>query len=227
MTRIRRMFVPAIALVLAVTFVAAAQEQRPARRSPRGMGTRGSLIGLVSLGQVQKELKLNEEQIGKVKKVVETLTAEMRKEYGALREIEDRQKRREKMTELGKQFDEKARGQLRDLLSEEQMMRLYQIRLQVRGAVYGLNNKWIAGRLKLTDDQKKKAAELEKATQEKIFGTFSGLRDLSREERREKMAELREKIRKIRSKAGEQALGLLNAEQKETFERIKGEKLEL
>ena len=37
------------------------------------------------------------------------------------------------------------------------MVRLYQIRLQVCGAVYGLNNKSIANRLKLTDEQKKKA----------------------------------------------------------------------
>ena len=41
------------------------------------------------------------------------------------------------------------------------------------------------------------------------------------------MAELREKISKMRNEAEQKALGLLTAEQKEAFEKMKGEKLEL
>ena len=80
------------------------------------------------------------------------------------------------MTELGKQFDEKAHGQVRQVLSSEQMIRLYQVRLQVRGAVYGVNNQWIANRLKFTDEQKKKAAELEKKLRKSEF-TLEDFRD--------------------------------------------------
>jgi len=188
---------------------------------------RGSFLGLLSLGKVQKELKLSEDQIGKIEEIGEKLRAEMREKFAGLRQIEDRQERRAKMTELGKQFDEKAHGQVRQVLSSEQMIRLYQVRLQVRGAVYGVNNQWIANRLKFTDEQKKKAAELEKATQDKISEAFSGLRDLPQEERRKKYAELREKVGKIRSEADERALGLLTTEQKEEFEKLKGEKFEL
>ena len=188
---------------------------------------RGSFLGLLSLEPVQKELTLSEDQIGKVSQIGEKLRADMREQYAGLREIEDREKRRAKMTELRDQFDDKAHEQVRELLSREQMMRLYQIRLQVRGAVYGLNNKWIADRLKLTDEQKQKAAELEKATEDKIFDAFSGLRDLSQDQRREKMAELRKKTEKIRSEADEKALGLLTDEQKEALEKMKGEKLDL
>jgi len=216
-----------MALLLVAALVAAAYAQpRGSGRRGRGM-MRGSFLGLLSLEKVQKELKLSEDQIGKVKEISEKLRPEMREKFAGLREIEDRQERRAKMTELGKQFDEKAHGQIREVLSNEQMIRLYQVRLQVRGAVYGVNHPWIANRLKFTDEQKKKAAELEKATQEKISKAFSGLRDLPQEERRKKYAEVREKVGKIRSEADEQALGLLTAEQKAEFEKLKGEKFEL
>jgi len=216
-----------MALLLATALVAAAYAQpRGSGRRGRGM-MRGSFLGLLSLEKVQKELKLSEDQIGKIEEIGEKLRAEMREKFAGLRQIEDRQERRAKMTELGKQFDEKAHGQVRQVLSSEQMIRLYQVRLQVRGAVYGVNNQWIANRLKFTDEQKKKAAELEKATQDKISEAFSGLRDLPQEERRKKYAELREKVGKIRSEADERALGLLTTEQKEEFEKLKGEKFEL
>ncbi len=223
MNRIRRMFVPAIALVLAVTFVAAAQERQPARRSRRGGGSHSSLIGLVSLEQVQKEMKLNEEQIGKVKKVVETLTAEWTKEYGALREIEDRTKRSAKTAELRKQFDSKARKQLGAVVSREQMIRLYQIRLQVRPVLDSLGDKYIADKLKLTDEQKKKLAEINKDMQAQRTKLFSSMRDATREQRSEAYA----KYRKLRTEAEKKALEVLTAAQKKTFEELKGEAFKL
>jgi Spy/CpxP family protein refolding chaperone len=216
----------AVVFAFVLVSVAAAQERTPGGR--QGFGRmRGSFVELLSLEQVQKELKLSEDQIAKVKEIGEKLRTEMREQFAGLRDIQDVQERRTKMTEASNQFDEKARGQFREVLSQEQMMRLYQIRLQVRGAVYALNNRWVADRLKLTDEQKKKAAELEKATEEKVSEASSPLRNLSQEERREKMAELREKISKMRSEAEQKAVGLLTAEQKETFEKMKGEKIEL
>ena len=107
-------------------------------------------------------MKLNEEQTTKVQEIVEKLRTEMREQYTALREIEDRQKRREKMTELSDEFDGKVREQLRDVVQREQMMRLYQIRMQVRAVVDSLANRYVAGRLELTDEQKEKLAEIDK-----------------------------------------------------------------
>jgi Spy/CpxP family protein refolding chaperone len=217
------MFVPAIALVLAVTFVAAAQERQPARRSRGSRGSRSSLLGLVSLEQVQKEMKLNEEQIGKVKKVVETLTAERRKEYGALREIEDRAKRTAKYTELRKKFDGKAREQLGAVVPREQMIRLYQIRLQVRPVLDSLGQKYVAGKLKLTDDQKKKLTEISKDMQAEWTKLSSSMRDATREKRSEAYA----KYRTLRTDADKKALEVLTAPQKKTFEEMKGEAFKL
>jgi Spy/CpxP family protein refolding chaperone len=225
MTRVLGLLV--LAMVLGGAFVAAAEAQerdpqRPRRRSGRGL-SRGSLLGLLRLEQVQKELKLNEEQLAKVKKVSEQLTAEMKKQYADLRKIEDREKRRAKMTELRGQSDRKAREQLRDVLAQEQMTRLYQIRLQVRAAVESLGSKYVADKLKLTEEQTKKLAEIDKDMQTKRSELFRSMRNASQEQR----AEAFKKYRKLRSDADQKALEVLTAEQSKAFEGMKGKKFEL
>ena len=147
----------------------------------------------------------------------------MREKYAALREMDDREQRRAKMTELSDKYNRKARQQLREVLSREQMMRLYQIRMQVRPVMDSLANRFVAGRLQLTDEQKTKLAGIAKDAQAKRSELFSSMRDASEEQRREAFA----KYRKIRTAANEKALGLLSAEQNEAFEKMKGEKIEL
>ena len=80
-----------------------------------------------------------------------------------------------------------------------------------------------SGRLELTDEQQKKLAEIDKDMQAKQSELRSGMRDATQEQRREVF----QKLRKLRSDADEKALGLLTAEQKEAFEKMKGEKIEL
>jgi len=50
-----------------------------------------------------------------------------------------------------------------------------------------------------------------------------GMRDATEEQR----TEIFQKLRKIRSDVNEKALGVLTAEQKEAFEKMKGERIEL
>jgi Spy/CpxP family protein refolding chaperone len=225
MTRSRRLMVLAMTLVLGVAFACAPQAQAAegSRRGPP-RGYRGSsLLGLLLSEQVQKEMNLNEEQTAKVQQLVEKLGAEMREQYTALREIEDRQERRAKMTELRDQFDDKVREQLRDVVEREQMMRLYQIRMQVRPVTDSLANRYVVRRLELTEDQQKKVAEVAKETQAKQSELFSAMRDASDEQR----AEAFQKLRQLRSDADEKALAVLTAEQKQAFEEMKGKKIEL
>ena len=225
MTRVRRLMVLAMMLVLGVAFACAAQAQAAegSRSGSRRGFSRGSLLGLLRLEQVQKEMKLSEEQTAKVKELVEKLGAEMREQYTALREIEDRAQRRAKMTELRDQFDNKVREQLHDVLEREQMMRLYQIRMQVRPVVDSLANRYVVRRLELTEEQQKKVAEIAKETQAKQSELFGAMRDASDEQRSEAF----QKLRQVRSDADEKALAVLTAEQKEAFENMKGEKIEL
>ena len=225
MNRVRSWLVLMMVLVLGAAFACAAQAQAP-EGSQRGSGrgfSRGSLLGLLRMEQVQKEMKLSEEQTAKVQEVVEKLGAEMREQYTALREIEDRQQRMEKTTALSDEFDGKVREQLRDVVEREQMMRLYQIRMQVRPVVDSLSNRYVAGRLELTDQQKEKLAEIAKDSQAKQSELYATMRDATDEQRSEAF----QKLRQIRGDADEKALGVLTAEQKKSFEEMKGEKIEL
>ena len=225
MHRVSKLSVLMITMMLAGAFAATAMAQGP-QGSRRGSGrglSRSSLIGLLRIEQVQKELKLSDEQLTKVDEVGETLGTEMREQYAALREIEDREQQRSKMNKLRDEFDSKAREKLHDILAREQMMRLYQIRMQVRSVTNSLDNRYVAGRLKLTDDQKAKLAEVGKEVQAKMSELYGKMRDASQEQR----SEIFQKFRSIRSESDEKALGVLTDEQKQAFEEMKGEKIQL
>ena len=200
-----------------------AQAPEGSRRGADRGASRSSLIGLLRSEQVQKELKLTDEQLAKVREVSEALGTEMREQFAAVRAIDDREQQRAKMNELRDEFDSKAREKLRDVLSREQMMRLYQVRMQVRPVVDSLDSRFVAGRLKLTDDQKAKLAEVGKEVQAKLSELYGQMRDASEQQR----SELFQKFRNIRSEGDEKALGVLTDEQKKAFEEMKGEKIEL
>jgi len=225
MARVRSSLVLGMALVLGAVCVNTAEAEAP-RGPRRGAGARigrSSPLGLVRLKQVQKDLKLTEEQVAKVTELGEEFGAEMQKEFSSLREIDDRAKRRAKMSELTKQLDCKAREKLCDVLNKEQMARLDQIRLQARPVVQNLTDKDVAGQLKLTQEQRKKIAKIGKgmrAKQSELYGTMRGA---SREQR----AETTKKLRQIRADANKQALELLTTEQKQAFEKMQGKKIEL
>ncbi|NQU19858.1 MAG: hypothetical protein HQ567_01140 [Candidatus Nealsonbacteria bacterium] len=223
MIRVRSLLVLAMVLLMGAAFVSVVQAAEGTRGGAGRGGSRGSLLGLLRVEQVQKELKLTEGEIAKVKALGEKLSAEMRAQYTAIREIEDREKQRAKFTELRDQSEKKAREALREIVPREKMMRLYQIRMQVRAVGDSLASTYIAGRLKLTDEQKAKLAQIGKDSQAKRSELYGSLRDASEEKRREAYT----KVRKMRSDADEKALGLLTAEQKEAFEKMKGEKFEM
>ena len=225
MTRARSLIVLAIALVLGAACVAAAQAQERERSGRRfGRGTsRSSLLGLLGREQVQQEMNLSDEQTTKVQEIVEKLGAEMQEQYSSLREIEDRDQQRARITELRDQSDQKVREQLGDVVEREQVMRLYQIRMQVRAVVDSLANRYVSGRLELTDDQKNKLDEINTALGANQSEVYATLRDASDEQRSEAF----QKLRTIRSDADAEALALLTTEQKAAFEEMKGEKIEL
>ena len=225
-SRVQGVAVALLVLALGAALAASATAQAPAgqRGQGRGLGTgRDSLLGLLGIEQVQKELKLSDEVNAQVTELREKLGAEMREQLAALRNIEDRQQRRTKMTELSREFDGKAREPLRAVLSQEQMMRLYQIRMQVRPPADSLTNQWVAGRLQLTEEQQQQLAQIAKDAEAQQSELRGSIRDATEEQRTDVM----QKLRTIRSDADQKALGVLSAEQKDAFEQMKGEKIEL
>ena len=141
--------------------------------------------------------------------------------FAALRDIEDRQERTAKMTELSQQLEEKARGQLRDVLEREQMRRLFQIRMQVSSAVENLSNEFLARRLEVTDPQKEKLAQISQEMETKSSELRAAMRDETQR------ADAFQKFRQLRDDMNEQALGVLTAEQMASYEQMQGEKIEL
>lgn len=102
-------------------------------------------------------------------------------------------------------------------------MRLDQIRMQVLPVVDSLGNRRVADSLQLTEEQQQTLAQIRKDVEAKQSELRGGMRDATPEQR----TEVFEELRKIRSDADEKALGVLSAEQREAFEKMKGEKIEL
>ena len=198
--------------------------EEQARREEITAGFRQRMINRVVDGFDRGlETKLTDEQKTKVQAAVEKLTEGMREQYSALREIEDRAKRTAKMRELSDELDGKLREQLRGVVEREQMRRLYQIRLQVRPVVESLANERIAGRLELTEDQKKKLDEISKEMEAKQTELFSAMRNADQDQR----GQFFQKMRQLRTDTDEKSLGVLTDEQKKSFEEMKGKKIEL
>jgi Spy/CpxP family protein refolding chaperone len=220
MIRSKSLLAVAASLALVTILVSVAQAQQRGRR----MMGRSSFIALLSREQVQKEMNLSEEQKTKVQAVTQKLMEEAREEFAALREIEDRSKMMAKMNELSDKLDTKLREQMRDLgLEREQLRRLFQIRLQVNAVADSLSNERLAGRLELTDEQKKKLADINKDMQAKMTELFGKMSSAEQDQRGAVFQELRQ----LRTDTEKQALGVLTAEQKKSFEEMKGKIIEL
>jgi Spy/CpxP family protein refolding chaperone len=223
MRRVKSVLVLLLPFIATVALVGSTSAQPPGGGRGPGMARFGSLLGLMGSEQVQKELKLSEEQVTKVGEMSEKLRGEMREQFGSLRDIQDRDQLRAKMRELMNESDRNAREQLREVLNGDQMRRLFQIRLQVRAVAESLASEWLANRLQITPEQKEKLEQITQDTQAKQMALFGEMRDASEEQRNE----LRQKFSSLRTEADEKALAVLTAEQKGSFQEMQGEKFVL
>ncbi len=208
-------------LMIGAAFVMAAEPAKKPRRS-RGGRMRSSLLGLLSSDQVRAELKVSDEAAGKIKKISEKLRADMRAKYGEMRKIKDETERRAAYEKLRTEYDSSSRKQLHEVLAREQMIRLYQIRSQYRAVSDTLSSKYVAGKLKLTDEQKAKAARIGADSRTKRYAIYKTMRGADEAKR----TEARKKLSEIRIEADKQALAMLTEGQRKTLEEMKGKKFE-
>jgi hypothetical protein len=123
------------------------------------------------------------------------------------------------------QREEEAPQRLQAILLEEQMVRLHRIALLEYGPLYALTSKWFADRLRMTPDQRERAAGIVKAAQERIRDvTRVRLRNLSSKDLAAALPELEKTVRAIREDAAAEALGVLNTGQRDELERLKDAK---
>ena len=198
----------AAALALLI-FADAAQAQR---RGFRGFGR-----SLISIEQVRKELKVTDDQQSKLQEIQQKRRTASQELFSGLDDL-SREERRAKFAELRGKFEEltkKSTAQINEVLSADQQKRLLGITIQVRGAST-LSMGDVAKALGLSDEQKKKVTTINKESRAK-----------SREIRGGNREESGEKLTALRKETGEQLLAVLSADQKEKFEKLKGEKFEL
>lgn len=179
------------------------------------MALQGGPAMLLSNTSVQKELKLSEEQ---VKKVKEFTAAQMQKVQEVIQEALNGggPPDREKMQEMMKSGTEAAEKFVKDTLKPEQQKRLKQISTQQMG-LGAFANEEIAKALKITDEQKDKIKGL-------INEHRQDLQDLGRDRfTQEGMAKLKTLNKQYMDKVTE----WLTADQKTAWKELLGEPFEV
>jgi hypothetical protein len=210
----------AAALALVALVAAAAEAQQRGRGGFGFGGFGGQSRGLVSLAgneAVQKDLGLSGDVVGKLNSLNDDLRAARTKEYSTagidLQNFQNlSNEQRQKMQDITTKLNEEFTPKLKDLLSADQMKRLKQIQVQEQGAG-ALTNADVAAELALTDDQKKKLADVQAEYGRKQRELFTGGGDIQ-----ERIA----KGRELTAARDKQAVEVLTAEQKTKYEALKG-----
>ena len=204
----------------------------------QGRGGRGGFGGFGGMGgggagmllgnpQVQKELKMTEEQTTKIGEMQREMFAGFGRGGGGgggqNLSDEERQKQREEFQKKAEENNKKMVA----LLDDGQNARLKQIQLWTMG-VAGLAAdqgvaKETAAALKLTDDQKEALKTITEESGKKNQEVFAGFRGADEEKRTKLMAQMAEN----RKETEAECLAVLTDEQKAQFDKMKGPKFEL
>jgi Spy/CpxP family protein refolding chaperone len=213
-----------VLVLAAVLMLCAANDAFAQRGGGRGFGG-VSKMGLLRVEKIQEEINLTDEQQEQVRAARRELRTERDGQGGggqSFRDLsdEERQEFRARMAERAQQRAKAENEKLAEILEDKQMKRLGEIYIQVVGAE-ALENAEVVAALKISEEQQEK---LETARDEARDKQRESMRDLfqagDREAAREKMAELRKETDAI-------ILAVLTDEQKQEFEQMKGESLEL
>ncbi len=180
-----------------------------------GMG--GGVTGLLMMKEVREELKLDEDQVAELEELGKAMMESMknmRPQGGGGGQPPNPQDIQAMMAKVQK-ANEENEAKVEEILDPKQFDRLVGLYIQ-RANLQSLNTKLVATRLGITEEQKTKVAEINKANGEKM---------------REKMRELfqdgfgpdaREKMGKMRDEADAKIKEILTAKQKEDMEALKG-----
>ncbi len=155
---------------------------------------------------MQTDLKLTDEQKTQIATINEEMRDEMRELFSG--------GGRPDAGEMEK-ISQATAGKVDAALDPAQNKRLQEITLQVNGA-NALNDPAVREQLHFTDEQTTQFEEARATNRE----AMQGMRDLPREERREKFAELQKE-------ADELLMAVLTPEQKTEFEAMKGSPLDV
>jgi Spy/CpxP family protein refolding chaperone len=208
MSRIRvALLLPILAAVSVLSASAAQPAAKPNPASPwgGGMGPFGppgaapafSLPGYWTLGMenTQKELQITDEQKQKLKELADKYQADMREYWSRTRELprEEQRKRFAEWRENSAKQQQEIRKQVESVLRPEQVARLKERNLRVRGPAL-LGSPRTMEKLTLSGDQKEKLQKV-------------------REESQQKMQQLQQQMQKLQQATFDKSYQLLTPEQ--------------
>ena len=176
-----------------------------------GMGG-GGYATLIGNSGVQKELKLDDQQIEKAKELAAKAREDMQGVRDKLQGLEG-DELRTKRAEIMKEMNDSAVKAVGAFLKPEQIARLKQVSYHTRGAG-AFSDPEVATKLNLTDTQKTDIQAINTESQSQMREIFQSAQD-DREGAMKKMAELRKETL-------EKASAKLNDEQQKTWKEMLG-----
>jgi hypothetical protein len=148
-----------ITMALLSSFAAGARGQLPAPVDG-GLRAISGFDRLIMIEDVQKALKLSDEQAQAAKEVVHQIRQQHREEFDkAVKSSEESGERHEKVTGILQKISAETLARLKGLFSPEQLTRLKQIELQERG-LRAFSDPHVKTALQLTQEQRTKIQEI-------------------------------------------------------------------
>jgi pantoate kinase len=177
-----------------------------------GFGAGGNLATLAANTGVQKELKLDDQQVEKAKDLAEKTREKMRETRETLQGLEG-EERRTKQQEISREMNASSLKALGEFLKPEQLARLKQISYQVRGVI-AFSDPEVQKKLNLTDSQK---SDIQAMVQE--LGTES--RTIFQDNQDDREAAMK-KIQELGKQTLSKAEAKLNDEQQKSWKELLG-----
>lgn len=200
--------------LLGLGLVALLASPAAAQGRGRGFGNVGILLGNAS---VQKELKLDDQQVEKAKELAEKTGEKMQELRESLQGLEG-EERMTKMQQLNRELNESTLKSAAAFLKPEQIARLKQISYQQRGA-QAFSDPEVSKKLNLTDTQKSDIQTIVQDSFQEMRTIFQENQD-DPEARMKKMTELQKQTRT-------KAEAKLNDEQSKSWKELLGAAFEV
>ena len=170
--------------------------------------------------KVHEELKLSEEQKGKLLEKFPEYVQETMKVFEKIKDLKSMEREKE-MQEHRQKSDKKLSALLKDILDAKRQERLFQLQLQQAGAFALLDQNDAFLKLKITDGQRKRFMEVVQEMQKQIEPL---MKEAESGGDREK---IRPKIMKIRKEHQGRIEALLSDAQKKQWKELLGKPLDL
>jgi len=208
----------ALMLVLALASNASAQFNLRGMKFPASLQN----VFMLSGEAVQKELSITEEQKKSLGELGDQLRSDALEIFSSLQDLTP-EEQKEHMPELMKMIGEKGAAmqeKIDKLLDAKQLARMKELSLQSRGA-QALEDDELAAKLKITDEQKAKLADIREEGNKLIEQAMQSLRGGGGD-----AGEMRKKMGAMRKELTDKAMAVLTPEQTKEFDKLKGAKFE-